>query len=410
MKSSQANRLAGMSDAMGDTYVRSRHKAEDFRQYLDGKGYSSIDTPLLEETELFVRKFGGELTSQLYTFLDPGGHRVSMRPEFTSSVIICFVQSVDTLSIPVRWQYCGPVFRYESTANDGYRQYTQLGAELIGGEGVESDVEVIALALESLENTGLDGLSLRIGHIGVFQDLLASIGLSERARLFAISNVQDLKNGTSDPAGLVCQASELGLLKEITEYGIGSEDDYGSEPEREYIQSLLTDAMSSPTGRRTADQIVKRLLRKTRETDSPENLEQALELVSEISRVDGSPETALEEARSIVAKRGVETTVLDFLSEVVSGLSERGVNIKTLTLDLGLARGFAYYTGTIFEISYSQPSGTLVLGGGGRYDGLVKALGGDSVPALGFALSLDTITKSLQSEDNRASVGSRPIL
>ena len=394
LKRSQVNRLVGMRDLTGDAHARSRQAAEDFREYMGSKGYSSIDTPLLEETELFVRKSGGELTSRLYSFVDPGGHRVSMRPEFTSSVIRCFVQDGDWLTLPVRWQYGGPVFRYERTAGDGYRQYTQLGAELIGADGAEADVEVLALAWESLQSMGLQDLTLRIGHLGVFQDLLTSCGLSERAKLFAISNIQDLKSGTSDPKGLVEQASDLGLLKN------GGDD---GAPTAEYIQSVLSQAKSSPTGRRTTDQIVERLLRKTREADSSHALKGALELVGELARVEGSQESALGAARDIAGKRELHTSALDRLSEVVSGLITRGVDSTSIMLDLGLARGFGYYTGIIFEIVTSSRSGPVVLGGGGRYDGLVKALGGDSVPALGFAVSLESVTDSLQNEDKRAS-------
>ena len=406
LRNSQVNRLAGMRDVTGDAYAQSSQAAEEFREFMSSKGYSSIDTPLLEETELFVRKSGGELTSRLYTFVDPGGRRVSMRPEFTSSVIRSFVQAGDELSLPVRWQYGGPVFRYERTAGDGHRQYTQLGAELIGTIGVEADVEVLALAWESLQNMGLRDLTMRIGNLGVFQDLLTSCGLSERAKLFAISNIQGLKSGESDPAGLVEQARELGLLRNGGDDATnGVFDDQGA-PAAEYIEGVLAQATSSPTGRRTTEQIVERLLRKAREADSSDALEGALELVDGLARVEGGYDAALWTAREVVAKRGLQTATLDTLSEVGSGLMSRGVDNTGMRLDLGLARGFGYYTGIIFEIGHSRPSGPAVLGRGGRYDGLVKALGGDSVPALGFALNLEAVTDSLRNEEKRASAAS----
>ena len=87
--------------------------------YFEQQGYQAVHTPLLEQTELFVRKSGGDLVNSLYTFQDPGGNTVSLRPEFTSSVIRHYVEVADTLRGPVRWQYGGPVFRYETDAGEG---------------------------------------------------------------------------------------------------------------------------------------------------------------------------------------------------------------------------------------------------------------------------------------------------
>ena len=65
-----------------------------------GYGYHQVDTPSLEETDLLLRKAGGELASKMYTFIDPGGHRVSLRPEFTSSIARAYLGSVDLETLP----------------------------------------------------------------------------------------------------------------------------------------------------------------------------------------------------------------------------------------------------------------------------------------------------------------------
>ena len=75
------------------------------------RGYEPVDTPLLEETELFIRKSGGDLSSRLYSFREPGGYDVSLRPEFTAQVLrLAAMSRLDDL--PARFQYAGPVFRY----------------------------------------------------------------------------------------------------------------------------------------------------------------------------------------------------------------------------------------------------------------------------------------------------------
>ena len=379
--------------------------------YLSGRGYQVIDTPLLEEAELFVRKSGGELSSRLYTFVDPGGHRVSLRPEFTSSVIRHFVQESDSLDSPVRWQYGGPVFRYEPDAEGAYREYTQVGAELIGVSGVDADTELLGLAWEGLRETGLRSYEMRIGHIGVLRDLLKGYGLSERASLFIVGNVQALKVASVDVSGRIQQAQEIGLLGAGLELG---QNDNGSTAEatREFIQHILGEAMSSPSGRRTSDQIVERLLRKMRQGDDADRLERAIVMVRDLAQAEGRPASALASAQAIASNHGLQTSAFDELFELFKSLAARGIGDEQVTLDLGYARGISYYTGVIFGLVSSGPSAGTLLGGGGRYDGLVRALGGGDVPALGFAYELDRVVETIAQEDpavrNTSTIPSSP--
>jgi histidyl-tRNA synthetase len=81
---------------------------------------------------------------------------------------------------------------------------------------------------------------------------------------------------------------------------------------------------------------------------------------------------------------------------LADSLIEDGIPDSKIILDLGIARGFSYYTGTVFELVGKSGDKPVSFGGGGRYDELVRILGGDAnIPALGFAYSLDTIVESL---------------
>ena len=76
-------------------------------------GYSHLETPILEPTDLFLRKSGGALASRIYSFTDPGSNSVTLRPEFTSSIMRHYLEHAGDTQLPVRLQYAGPVFRYE---------------------------------------------------------------------------------------------------------------------------------------------------------------------------------------------------------------------------------------------------------------------------------------------------------
>ena len=391
-----------MRDATGPAYRRLMQTAEGLSAYLGGRGYGLIDTPMLEDTELFVRKSGAELTSRLYTFTDPGGRRVSLRPEFTSSVIRHFIQERGLISIPVRWQYSGPVFRYQRGNDAQYHQFNQVGAELIGAGGAEADVEVLSLAWAGLQETGLQDYRMRIGHIGVLNHLLAQYGLSEPAKLFVISNVQGLRSGRTNEAALMRQAGEAGLLSTSPVFVLGQNGvEIGPETTREHIQLVLEKETPSPFGRRTPDQIVDRLLRKAEQADAPERLEAGLALVSELARIDDSAVAALKAARSIIKARDLKVVALDELDRTVDELGNRGIDEDRMAIDFGLASGISYYTGVIFRLVRPAETGQAVLGSGGRYDGLVKALGGEDVAALGFAYDVDQVLEAREADVSR---------
>ena len=377
-------RIPGMRDTAGGEYDELQAAAAAFESFASGRGYDMLDTPLLEQTELFVRKSGGELTTQLYSFVDPGGNRVSLRPEFTSSVIRHYAEQSRPLAQPVRWQYRGPVFRHDGA----FRQFTQAGAELIGSSGVDSDFEIASLASGGLAEMGVETHTLRVGHLGVINDLLDSFELSESAKLFVVSRINDLKTGSADAAGLGAEARSLGLVRNGFDSDVTSVlVTLGPDAARELIDGMMSGSTASSMGRRTTDDVVGRLLRKVRTADRADRLEEALRVAGEVVRIGGEPSGALERARTV----GVRSERLDQVAELTDMLSTDGSVDRRVVVDLGVARGLAYYTGFIFDVEIDGRDGVLSLGGGGRYDGLVRALGGDDTPALGFAYTLESV-------------------
>ena len=404
--SRQIRSLVGMSDLDSQAWRRSEDVLARLRTHFDSQQYQPIDTPLLEETELFVRKSGGDLSGRLYNFTDPGGTPVSLRPEFTSSVIRHFIDNQQYLTLPVRWQYSGPVFRYAPTEQGSYRQFTQCGAELVGASGCDADIEVISLAVSGLQKVGLDGFRLRIGHLGVLHGLLDAFGLSGPAKVFIISNLNALREGEADVEGLMSHAAEVGLLSGSVDLGLGLEaalQGLSTESAEHFIQGVLKESMPEPLGRRSTDQVIARLLSKVREANAPAAFESALGLAASYSMLDGAPEATLQAARKAATDCGVDAAPLDDLESLLERVPDMGIAESRITVDMGMARGISYYTGVIFEIVHDDGA---ALGGGGRYDDLVQALGGnESTPAMGFAYNVSSLLDVLDHKDGVASEG-----
>ncbi len=397
----RVSRLPGMYDVSGRDHRRLQDASDRISRCLEDNGFEFVGAPLLERTDLFIRKSGGELTSKLYSFTDPGGNRVSLRPEFTSSIIRRFVEDGSPSGLPARWYYAGPVFRYDEETS--CRQFTQVGAEIVGASGAEADTEAVSLACACLEAAGVQDAAVRIGHIGVLNELLTGMDVSGRARMMAVSSMPSLKLGRTGTTRLMEEARELGLLGEEPAGAVGQPGRRTTDAAGESIHDALAAAMSSTFGRRSGRQIVRRLVRKAHEVDRPGGLERAFELTSRLARVDGPPGAAIEQARSIAASYGLEAASLNELEGLFEALERSQTRSPDVVLDLGLARGIAYYSGITFELTGASPRGNAApLGGGGRYDGLVRALGGDDVPALGFAFTTEHVVAALNGNNTGA--------
>ena len=123
-------------------------------------------------------------------------------------------------------------------------------------------------------------------------------------------------------------------------------------------------------------------------------LTRGLELIAELVAIKGEPVVALKAAQGVLKRAGATSTALDRLAQIVELLSEPSGSEPSgavgLKLDFGLARGLAYYNGIVFQVKH--PDWPDSLGGGGRYDGLARALGSAAdVPACGFAYTLEAL-------------------
>ena len=137
---------------------------------------------------------------------------------------------------------------------------------------------------------------------------------------------------------------------------------------------------------------MERLLRKIRRPDAEESLRLALEAACELAQVRGEPATALAGASAVLRRAGADAFAAARLEQIIGTILSHQAVSGRIELDLGLVRGLAYYNGIIFEVSHPSWSGAL--GGGGRYDGLARDLGGSHrLPALGFAYNLDALVE-----------------
>jgi histidyl-tRNA synthetase len=157
------------------TQMAKRRKAElSMRDACARFGFGEVVTPTFEHSELFTLRSGQGIIDEMYVFKDKGDREMALRPEITASVIRFYVNELSTLPKPLKLYYVGNCFRYENPQSGRFREFFQLGAELIGTKSPETDAEVIALAINCIRATGLEEFVVRIGHIGILKSMVHS--------------------------------------------------------------------------------------------------------------------------------------------------------------------------------------------------------------------------------------------
>jgi histidyl-tRNA synthetase len=160
----------GTHDLIGDEQRRFHHVVQTARRIAATYGFDEWQTPIFEDTGVFARTLGETsdvVTKEMYTFPDRGGESITLRPEGTAGVCRALVSNGLTQSLPQKVFYAGPMFRYERPQKGRYRQFHQIGTELIGPAEPLADAEVIACGWDILRALGVaDDTVLELNTLG----------------------------------------------------------------------------------------------------------------------------------------------------------------------------------------------------------------------------------------------------
>jgi len=140
------------------------------REFITRAGYSEIRTPAFEKTELFTRSVGEDsdvVSKEMYSWTDQGGTDITLKPEYTASVLRSYIQhNLGAKSPLTKLYYLDNLFRRERPQKGRYRQFRQYGIEAIGSPHPEQDAEVITIAYELLVELGIKDITLKLNSIG----------------------------------------------------------------------------------------------------------------------------------------------------------------------------------------------------------------------------------------------------
>ncbi len=403
----RVERLRGMHDLLPEAHQNHQWITNRLTTTLTHAGYAPIDTPILERSDLFQASFGQELWQNLYAFRLH--HRdLCLRPEYTASICRLYLDHYQQQSLPLRFQYAGPIFRYEAPGRSRYRQHTQFGIELFGGHAASADAEMLQLACDVLQELHIPQYRLELGHIGVASSFINSLHLDDQAARLLLSLMEQISR--SEEGEQLAQArlealyplvsdesrDEFITSSPISDMAVGHDKSVPT-----YITSLLSGISISFGDDDARREVVERFLWKMERGEQRRQILYALDFLRALHAISGSPPHVFDALQDLLERYQLNTEPLLELQQLVSILRQGGVPREQIVLNLSLGRGVSYYTGLVFEIHAQEVDGfDTQLCGGGRYDRLMRAVGSTrDVSACGFAFGVERLLALVPKSD-----------
>ncbi len=216
--------LPGFHDFYPEDLKIRNYLFEVWRRVAHRHGFVEYEAPTVESAELYRRKSGDEILSQLFHFEDKGGREMALRPELTPSLARMASARLRDYRKPLKWFQIGPCFRAERPQKGRRREFIQFNADILGDAGTGADAELAALAIETLREFGFgtDEVVLRLSNRDVWNDFLAEQGISfDRAGEF-LTILDKLER---DPEGVAAKLATLGTSTDAVREFIARDPD-----------------------------------------------------------------------------------------------------------------------------------------------------------------------------------------
>ncbi|MFM2170845.1 MAG: histidine--tRNA ligase [Verrucomicrobiota bacterium] len=211
--------LPGFRDFLPRDHAARQYLHETWRATARRHGFVEYETPLLEDTGLYLKKSGGELSTQLFRFQDQGGRDVTLRPEVTASLARLAADHQRDFPKPLKWFEIGQCFRYEKPQKGRGREFFQFNVDILGESAAQADAELLAVAIDTMRAFGFEknDYQVRVSDRQAWADFATQRGWNAD-QLSALLQIVD-KLERDRPEALNDKLSALGAsLDEVKEF------------------------------------------------------------------------------------------------------------------------------------------------------------------------------------------------
>jgi histidyl-tRNA synthetase len=326
--------LKGFRDYLPETMIPRERLIDTAKRVYRSFGFSPIDTPALEYLEILLGKGSDETDKQLYRFKDHGDRDVGMRFDLTIPLARFVAQHQNELPLPFKRYHIANVWRGENTQKGRYREFVQCDFDTIGTVSDAADIEMVLVIDELFRAIGVEKFTIRVNNRKVLNGLLEKLNLVEHS------------------------THVLRAIDKLAKIGVEN-----------VTEELATTANCGP--------------------------EQAKQVLA-LCNLTGDNLSVLSQLDQLVAGNATGEKGAAQLRAVIEGTTAAGVAPERVKLDVSIARGLDYYTGTIVETFLNDLPGIGSVCSGGRYDNLAELYTSQQLPGIGASLGLDRLLSALE--------------
>lgn len=320
--------LPGFMELLPKDQILFNEMKDIIRKNFEKHGFLPIDTPVIEKSEVLLAKGGGETEKQIYRF-SKGDTDMSLRFDLTVPLARYTVEHMNDLSFPFKRYQIGKVYRGEKAQKGRFREFYQCDIDTIGmGElSLVNDAEFPVVIFHTFKDLGFTDFTIHLNNRKILKGFFSSLGIEDSMNVLRTVDKLD-------------KIGEESVLEELGENGIGR--------------------------------------------DSGEK-------ILEFIKIKGTVDEILEQLRDLKIKDEIFQEGLDELTQVVGYMRDFGIDEDCFDIDLKIARGLDYYTGTVYETTLDNYPKIGSVCSGGRYEDLASYYTDKTLPGVGISIGLSRL-------------------
>ena len=318
--------LPGFMELLPKEQIQFNSMIDKIRSSYERFGFLPIDTPIIESAEVLLAKAGGETEKQIYRF-EKGENDLALRFDLTVPLAKYVTQYYNDITFPFKRYQIGKVYRGEKPQKGRYREFYQCDIDIIGdGElSLINDAEIPSVIYTTIKSFGFDNFTIRINNRKILNGLFAELALEENA------------------------VEIMRIIDKLEKIG------------EEKVVKCLEDLQIS---------------------------KEKIDIIMQFLAIDGTTDEKLEALQQLNFKNELFKQGLAELTEVVKNVRLFGVPEANFKVDLTIARGLDYYTGTVYETFLNDYKELGSVCSGGRYENLAEFYTDRKMPGVGVSIGL----------------------
>lgn len=326
MAKTEPRTLSGFMELLPNEQILFNQMKAKIEETYQKFGFLPLDTPIIELSEVLLAKAGGETEKQIYRF-NKGDKDLSLRFDLTVPLSKYVAKNYGNLSFPFRRYQIGKVYRGERTQKGRFREFYQCDIDIIGDGELDliNDAELPSVIYTIFKSLGFDNFTIRVNNRKILNGLFASLGQKEQA---------------------------VEILRVIDKI-----DKIGKEAVIEELQKLGTE-------------------------------ENAIEKIMSFIEIDGTSDEKIQKLKELGITNETFVKGVEELEFVIKNMRLFGIPEENFKVDLTIARGLDYYTGTVYETFLNDYRELGSVCSGGRYENLAEYYTDKKLPGVGISIGL----------------------